>query len=285
MRWCVACGLLLLWASDSTAETGDVRTERRIAASDASLRQRWQRVTPTTAHRVVKLEGKGANAHELITPSGRFVLRNPGNAKPSLRRSGGLRRLAAIFGEPELVPVAIEGTTPFAVGDIPAGTPIEVMERLPLSFRDGSDPAAQSWFDAVSEERRVLGATMDLLSEFADRTPRNLMLNAGGTLRLIDVDSAFGAWRRRSLVHASAFFPGLRLGYRLPQERFDSLPPPVRAGVARLADSVDVDLARTLRVEPQEALLPIHYARRVQRVGLTAAIAEYLGSVRLAAPK
>jgi hypothetical protein len=111
------------------------------------------------------------------------------------------------------------------------------MERLPLSFRDGSDPAAQSWFDAVSEERRVLGATMDLLSEFADRTPRNLMLNAGGTLRLIDVDSAFGAWRRRSLVHASAFFPGLRLGYRLPQERFDSLPPPVRAGVARLADS------------------------------------------------
>jgi hypothetical protein len=59
----------------------------------------------------------------------------------------------------------------------------------------------------------------------------------------------------------------------------------VRAGVARLADSVDVDLARTLRVEPQEALLPIHYARRVQRVGLTAAIAEYLGSVRLAAPK
>lgn len=265
------------------------------------LQSRWQALTPRSTYTVRRLDGNGANPHEILTEDGSFVVRSPlrrahgvedaqvvsrpNRLEQSLLRNSALQRLAAHFGRPEWVPSAISGGLPFAVGDLPTKYNVMVMEHLGDAFRNGFEPQGRAWFTAVDEDSRLLGASLDLLAEFGDRTPRNFMLNATGALRLVDPESAFGGWADRSRIHASAFFPGLSLGYGSQQSHFGALPSRLRLPIEQLADSVDTELAKILEVDRETALLPIHYARRIRRVGLSEAINEYLGSVKLESPR
>ena len=266
----------------SAGQSGLERGAERVHERNTELRRRWQKTSSIRHCEVSKLQGVSANAHLVITDQAdRFVVRDPKRGVThALRMNHGLQRLAALFDAAELVVPAIESITPFPIGSIPAQERVMVVEALPGAFRAGN-LAPRAWRQAVAEDRRLLLATLDLIARHDDRKLSNLMLDEKGAVRLIDPDRAFFARCGGLRVHASAFFPGRLIGYQTPQRTAEELPPEIRSAVDVLAGAVDREVAGAFDLELDEALVPIAGARRIQRLGLTGAIMEYLGTVKL----
>ena len=284
----VLCGLLC--GAGGQPARADVLAQGvyREGTRNQQLLSAWRQVRPEHVRRISALGGISARVHGLELVDGSlFIVRAPkrGNAD-GLIKGVALQRIAAQMGVPEVIPAQVNATAPFAIGKIPAGHPITVVEHAgPRFITADLDPHATL---RVPEVLRQAGAVIDLLSEHTDRKRQNLLVEpASGDMRLIDPDGTFGAAVRKSLVYASVFYPGGSVAYQAPQNTIADLNSEVRVVVEAIANS-SVDsiaqiygLSRHYRDPASQDVLDqakrLHQqAQSIVKLGLSAAIEGYL---------
>jgi hypothetical protein len=208
--------------------------------------------------------GKDEAGHDI-------VIRRPSDAAEGVRLHNATHQLAHELGAGEIV-------LPAALVDLESSEgKWQGIARLMVTPHAGAgmeaaNHAPQGWLVKVSEEHRLAAALIDLLTRHTDRLPKNLLISSTGAIRLIDQDNTFS--HHNPWNHPSAFHPGGVLQYSSPQRSFTDLPEPMQDVVRSLSSRSAAEVAATYGLTVDEARVMRNEARRVERLGLSGAIAE-----------
>ncbi len=267
------------------AGSGVLRAEREVTARSEKLLQRWN---AATSQEVKQLGGRSASVVEVRAGSERFIVRQPKRVLNNDKEVRGLTQclrvnraqqiLAAKLEEPAMVPAAVRATVPATSTNLsPLQPDLEVMVMQHAGKAKSANEAPYEWIRAVSEHQRLAAAVVDLFSEQRDRKMENILVRRDGRIRLIDPDKSFG--QQQGAIYRSEFFAGGVLGYETTQATFANLPQPMRETIGAVAQSSLVALAETFGLLKPEAQRMRSHARRVRKIGLTAAIDEYVATL------
>jgi hypothetical protein len=267
---------------------------------DARTAGAWQRIDQdqarfhgaqlTPANRNVTRTGKTKRTFSALIKGTKeqVFVRLPRQGIPvAMRRHNAMRVLADQLERADLIPAAGAltlgediGNGKIAIGDavrtVSKGTQVMVVddvgaEYVPYKdFMEAGDTTAAAHFD---ETTRVQVALLHLLTRQLDANSTNVLVRRkDGNIKLIDFDVSLGIKHTGKEIRGSVFFPGRPLGYTGAQNRYEDLPKKAQRLVRRLAEAPLPELARALRLEPDEAKTLQAMAVSVKTVGLTRAI-------------
>ena len=228
------------------------------------------------------LGGKSAGARQVIGDKGSLVVRLRSKPEKFVRANRTLQLLAAQLGQPEMVPSAVtlgidmKGFTP-AKGE--GGGDVMVMSFIGEPFQQGHK-ASSSRLGKITEETRVVGAVIDLLTQQRDRKMANLLVDKTGNVRLIDPDRVFKAKTEKE-AYRSQFFAGGHVGYKGRQDSLSDLPPKAQQLIKDLASAKPADIKEFYGVNDDEAEVMQTQARAIQKLGLTGASEQYVRTLRV----
>jgi hypothetical protein len=267
-------------ASARAAGLGDGRWAQEkatIVDRNTRLGQRAQAFKPSHSW---SLGGKSAGARQVAGNEGHLVVRIRKNVSKFVRANETLQLLAAQLGSPLMVPPAVKlgvhekgFVPPKGEGDV------MVMKFIGHPFGEGHKVPSK-WLKAITEETRITGAVIDLLTQQRDRKMGNLLVDPNGEVRLIDPDRTFKPKTQNS-SYRSQFFAGGRVGYDSRQEKFSDLPPKAQQLINDLAAAKPADVREFYGVTDDEADVMQTQARAIQKLGLTAAAKAYVKTLNL----
>lgn len=202
--------------------------------------------------------------------------------------------LAHELGHPDMVPKVAAGTAPTSyevarsdkVKVIDAGKPLMVVNSAPEGFQPFDALGTSSALAAVSQEMRVTGALMHVLTRQLDGNAGSTLIRpADGALVLIDHDVTFGTPHTTKHM-GSIFFPNDPKGNLAfdpnKVQSFADLPAPAQALVTKLASMPIADVASRYGLNAKESAVLVEMATLVKDRGLVGAIgalrAQHAGS-------
>ena len=270
--------LLLLCGLGPLAHAAAPAVMRRgvdeVEARNARVLDHWDGAQVTG---VRALGGKSASVIEVLTAQNRrFVVRRPRRGVDHAMRVGvSQQKLAAQLGDARLVvPSAKSVAGPNLAAHIPVGTEVMVVKHVGEKYMSAS-VAPPQWVAKIPEKQRLISAIVDLLHEHRDRKTENVMVREDGTTRLIDPDKCCGEGKDNRAFR-SQFFPGGKIAYATPQNRFADLPPEMQEVVGAIAAMDLPSIATSYGLTAPEAQLLSTHAKRIVQVSLTATINEYV---------
>ena len=277
----IAFALLALTGAAQAAQTGLGRWTKERAAVDAANAKLEQKVKQMKPNRQKGLGGLKANAIEAIDDNvGRVVIRQRTHVDRYQRANRALQILAAQLGDADMVPPAIVWVIDKKFAGLPKGQQVMVMDHAGKEFEDG-DRASGSWRDKVSDETRVNGAVIDLLTQQRDRKLGNMLVSKDGKLRLIDPDRTFKARTTNPSYRPQFFQGGGRIAYKSKQKSLGDLPQKAQDLIKALsAASVD-EIAKFYGIKDVEAEVMRDRARDIEKDGLTKAADRFVRTLSL----
>jgi len=281
----MALALLGALAASPALPAGAPRVGKARQAVDARNRDLGARVDTLKVASWERLGGVKARTTRVFGKDDTSVIyRQPSRGLgKGMRSNRAMQVLATELGDPHMVPAAVTLKLSKALGEFAAGEQIMVMVDESNGFR-GADEAPAEWLEAISEESRLIAATIDLLVQYRDRKLANLLVNDRGDVRLIDPDSTFVS-KSGKPAYRSQFFAGMRVGYRSRQAKLSDLPRQVQALVVSLADAKVADIMDDYGVDEEEAGVILTHARGIRDLGLTAAAEAYVSTLQLKTPR
>jgi hypothetical protein len=265
-------------ASGGALDSRFAKERAHVDGQNQALAAKVKQMKPT---RWYGLGGLKANAREAIDDKhGSVVIRQRTHVSRYQRANRALQILAAQLGDADMVPPGMTLVLERKFADLPKGQEIMVMDHAGKGFEDG-DRASKSWRDAVSEETRLNGAVIDLLTQQRDRKLGNMLISKDGKLRLIDPDRTFKA-RTTNPSYRPQFFPGGgKIAYKSKQEKLGDLPAKAQELVRALASSSVSEIESFYGIKDVEAEVMRDRAKDIEKHGLTKAAEKFVRTLTL----